>query len=59
MQIIVVSVYLWFLNHIQKIPDNKLFKDTQKAYFGDVIRCSTLQLCVGYFVYFRFTPVFF
>ena len=27
--------------------------------FGNVIRCSTLWLWVGYFIYYKFTPVFF
>ena len=35
-------------------------KDTMKAYiFGKVILCSTLRLWVGYFIYFKFRPVFF
>ena len=27
--------------------------------FGKIIRCSTLSLEVDYFIYFKFTPVFF
>ena len=49
----------WLANLICSSILIDLFKDTLKAYFGNVIRCSTLWLWVGYFIYFQFTLVFF
>ena len=36
-----------------------LVKDTLKTYFYYLIRCRILELWVGYFIYFKITPVFF
>ena len=49
----------WLANLICSSILIGLFKDTLKAYFGNVMRCSTLRLWVGYFIYFQFTLVFF
>ena len=36
-----------------------LVKDTMKTYFCYLIRCRRLELWIGYFIYFKITPVFF
>ena len=34
-------------------------KATLNVFFVNVIRCATMKLWAGYFIYFKFTPVLF
>ena len=42
-----------------RVAFTKILKIHLRLTFGNLIRCSTLRLRVGCFIYFKFTPVFF
>ena len=44
--------------YILELPDEVYYRYNE-SYFAIIIRCSRLRLSVRYFIYFKFTPVFF